>query len=125
MDIKSKVKHVHIEIVRGDTEKIKICRSKAKEEKEIIKEKVDNLFFSVKENDVTREVLFQKKLSDNTITYTEDGYYHVVINPEDTDNLAYGTYFFDIERIIGNDVKTPVVGELEITSEITHHENEV
>ena len=112
-------------MIRGDTKKIKIFRTKDKEGKEIIKEKVDNLFFTVKENDVTKEMLFQKKLSDNTITYTDDGYYHIVIKPEDTDNLAYGTYFFDIERIIGDDVKTYVVGELEITSEITHHENEV
>lgn len=125
MDIKSKVKYVHIEMVRGDTQKIRICRSRDEEGKEIIKEKVDSLFFSVKENDVTKKLLFQKKLSDNTITYTDDGYYHIVIKPEDTDDLVYGTYFFDIERIIGDDVKTFVEGELKIKSEITHRENEV
>ena len=46
------------------------------------------------------------------------------IEPEDTDNLDYGTYVFDIELIKTGEIKQTSVGQFTLTSEVTFAENE-
>ena len=70
-----------------------------------------------------KEPLFQKTL-DNGITFDSE-YYHVVINPEDTNDLPFSKLAYDIEIISDNKVKTIYVGELELTKEVTFACNEV
>lgn len=110
---------------RGDTEKFKFQR-KDENDKPILT-KADEVYFTVKVSDITDKVVFQKRLSDDTITFTDDGYYHFTIEPKDTNNLNYGTYYFDIEVKLNTDnyVKTIKKGNLEITKEITFASNEV
>lgn len=62
----------------------------------IITEKATNVWFTIKIDHYTNENLIQKTLEDG-ITFGEDYYYHVVIKPEDTLNLNYGTYVYDIK----------------------------
>lgn len=114
----------YMEITRGDTFEFRFQRKN--QNKEVITEKPDKMYFTVKENDRTEDYLFQKRLNNNTISYDEVSYYYnITIDPEDTNNLSYGTYYYDIEVITNNKVKTIAKGQLSITSEITFESNEV
>ncbi len=106
-----------LEMTRGDTLKFKFQRKT--ENEEVIKEKVDKMYFTIKRNQETKKALIQKT-SDHNITYDEvTGYYHVVIEPEDTDNLSYGKYYFDVEITKNDIVKTIILGTLQINKEVT------
>lgn len=113
-----------MEITRGDTFEFRFQRKN--QNQEVITEKPDKMYFTVKENDRTEDYLFQKRLDNNTISYDEVSYYYnITIEPEDTDSLSYGTYYYDIEIITNNKVKTIAKGQLSVTSEITFKSNEV
>ncbi len=113
-----------MEMTRGDTFEFRFQRQTA--DKQIITTKPDKMFFTVKNNTYLQKSLIQKKLEDNTITYDEEtNYYHVTINPEDTNDLSYGDYSYDIEIIDKGKVKTIAKGILRITDEVTFASNEV
>lgn len=62
-------------------------------------------------------IIFQKKLSTGDVTY-EDSKFKFQILEEDTKNLQYGTYGFDIEVRAKNLISTKV-GSLTITDVYT------
>lgn len=110
--------------IRGDTFEFKFQRKT--KDKQVITEKPDKMYFTVKKNDKENDYIFQKRLDNNTISYDETtNYYTITIDSSDTDNLDYGTYYYDIEIITNNKVKTISIGTLSITSEITFSSNEV
>jgi hypothetical protein len=45
--------------------------------------------------------------------------------PEDTNNLDFGEYMFDIELVIEGQMKKTFTGRLRLTEESTHATNEV
>lgn len=111
-------------ITRGDTVEIRFKRTTA--DGQVITEKPDKMYFTVKESYYIKDLLFQKKLEDDSITYDEQtNYYMLTINPEDTNDLSYKEYVYDIEIIDGDKVKTIAKGTLKITEEVTFAENEV
>lgn len=113
-----------IEITRGDHKSYKFLRKT--KDGEIITEKPQKMYFTVKKSFYQSEFLFQKRL-DEGITYTEqDYYYHFEIKPEDTDGLNFGDdYVFDIEIIEQNGKKKTIAkGKIKITEEVTFAENE-
>lgn len=113
-----------MDITRGDTFDIKFQRKN--KNKEVIKEQPDKMYFTVKQDDNTVDTVFQKTLGDGSISFdSETYYYNLTIEPEDTNDLDYGTYYYDIEVIIGTKVKTIAKGTINITSEITFSVNEV
>lgn len=63
------------------------------------------------------EYLFQKTLG-NGITL-EDGTYTVRIAPEDTEQYDYGSYPYDLQIVIGDDVYTVMLGMLIIKPDVT------
>lgn len=115
---------MEILMIRGDTKVIKFKR--ANQKKEIITKKPEKMFFTVKESYYSENFLFQKRLNE-TIIYDEiNNQYSFTIYPEDTDNLDYGTYVFDIEIINDKndkDVQTILLGKLKILEEVTFAEN--
>jgi len=44
--------------------------------------------------------------------------------PEDTDNMCFGEYMFDIELVIVGELKQTFVGKFILTAEVTFAENE-
>lgn len=88
-------------------------------------QQMDNIYFTVKKHHYDERAIFQKKLSDGTITTDLQGSYSIVIEPEDTDGLDLGTYDFDIEVVKLPSIKRTFVGVLELTKEVTHRGNEV
>ena len=107
-----------MEFTRGDTYKFRFQRKDAS--KHIIKTVANEVWFTVKENYETDEILFQKTLTKEDITFDEDFYYHIVIKPEDTKDLQYNTdYVCDIQVLKGEDIKTIYKDTLKVTEEVT------
>lgn len=114
---------MNIEIIRGDTKTLKFQRRTTNDE--VITEKPDKMFFTVKTGYYSKDYLFQKRLDTDIIYNEEDNYYYFTINSSDTDKLDYSDYVFDIEVITGDTVKTIAKGTLKVESEVTFAENEV
>lgn len=112
-----------MEIIRGDN---KTCKFQRKDNNgAVIQYPASEVYFTVKESNLRDEFLFQKKLSDGTMSFdTEDFYYRFEILPADTNDLSYGTYEYDIERIYLGKVKTISIGTLKVNKEITFASNE-
>lgn len=85
----------------------------------------DEVYFTVKKDYKTSDTLIQKKLSDETIHLDRTtGYFSFRFEPEDTEDLAYKTYVFDIEVVKGTIIKQTTLGNLIITPEVTFPANE-
>lgn len=107
---------------RGDTKSIAIDLVD-KQGKRIILTDGDQLYMTVKKNSRDEDFLFQKKIG-NGIEKNEEGKYVITIFAEDTNNLDYGTYGYDIELKSDNVVKTLGIYEITLTEEFTHARNE-
>lgn len=107
--------------IRGDTRKYYFQRLNA--DGTPITMRPDRLYFTVKKKTTDKVVLIQKTLDDMEID--DDGTYHFTILPEDTDNLKYMNYVYDIE-VITDGVKTTIAkGGFIIEDEVTFAEDEV
>lgn len=112
---------MQISLPRGD---IRNVRFQVKDGEQIYTSFTE-IYFTVKKNYKTDEVLIQKKLSDGGIVLdTTTGYFSFRFSPEDTNSLTYGTYVFDIEVNQGDVIKQTSLGELVITEEVTFQDNE-
>lgn len=105
-----------MKFTRGDTYKFKFQRRNANNEP--ILTKSQKMWFTVKKNYKTVDKLIQKTLI-NGITYTDDGYYHITLNHDDTKNLKYKKYVYDIQVENDGIVKTIALGNIELTNEVT------
>lgn len=89
---------------------------------DIITEEADKIFFTVKQNNITNTVVFQKTKEDMEFN---NGTYRFTILPEDTVNLPYGTYKYDLEVVNGTDYKKTIsIGDFIIEDEVTFASNE-
>lgn len=114
-----------MEIIRGDTKYYKFQR-KQKHDGAVIETLPDKLYFTLKFSDMDDTPLIQKTLGKGIEYNQSDKYYYLTIDPSDTNDLPYGTYYYDIEVIKNNGYKKTIAcGQLEITSEITFAKNEV
>lgn len=112
---------MQISLPRGD---IRNVRFQVKDGSEVYTDFTE-IYFTVKKNYKTDEVLIQKKKSEGSITLdSQTGYFSFKLTPEDTNNLAYGTYVFDIELNKGDVIKQTSLGELTITEEVTFSKDE-
>lgn len=103
---------------RGDTYMFKFKR-KDYEDNDIMTI-ADKVTFSVKKNYNAKNTLIKKTLEDGTISFTsDDGYYHVEILPNDTEDLKYGNYVCDIEVEMNGKVKTIYLGKIVLGKEVT------
>lgn len=109
---------------RGDYKKLSFLRHSYSGI--VIQSEPKDIFFTVKTSNLVEDFIFQKKLSDNTITFdNQTCLYTFEILPEDTNNLTYGDYKFDVEVLVSdNKKKTICYGTLKIRPEITWEVNE-
>lgn len=108
-------------IIRGDSKTFTFQRKD--KDKNVITEKPDKMYLTIKQNEYEKQALIQKTF-DNGIRFENDTYY-VDFLPEDTDDLSFGEYVYDIEIINGDIVKTIKKDIFVIGSEVIHKENEV
>ena len=110
------------EFVRGDSFCFKIKLLDA-DKQPIIADKISELFVTFRKytNDDS-PIIFQKNLED--VTIDEYGYCHVAFNPEDTQDLPYGEYYFDMEVTLNSGYRKSRLYEIELTKETTIHRTE-
>ena len=105
--------------VRGDSYPFKI-KIKDKNGNPIHIEDIKSLFITFK-HDTRRDskIIFQKTLLD--VDIDNEGYCHCIFNPEDTETLTYGPYFFDIEVTLINGYRKTSIYSIELTDETSTH----
>lgn len=109
-------------IVRADNKTFNIERYN--KDNDLIMEQAEELVITFKKNCFTSEILFQKKLSDNSITFAE-GIYTFEIKSEDTEKLDYGTYCFDVVVFENGKKRTVLLDELKVTAHCNFNEGEI
>lgn len=112
-----------IEIIRGDSFAINV-RMTDKEGKEIIVGEDGQVYFTMKKTYNDEEAILQKDLNDG-IVYSEEIGYRITFNTNDTNELPYGKYVFDIEYKVNDFVRTVAIGTIKLKNEVTFKENEV
>lgn len=109
-------------IIRGDYDEKYFVRKDA--QGNVITSIPEKIYFTVKSDVYSKDVLIQKRLHDG-ITVNENYVYAIEFNASDTDDLQFGEYVYDIEIKNGDKPKTIQKGTLEITSEVTTAKDEV
>lgn len=117
---KAKPKKFAISQPRGDTWGYKFQRFDF--DGDVIMDRPDEMYFTVKNCFHDKDFVIQKTLADMYID--EEGFWHFTITADDTNNLAFGVYDADVERIVSGDVKTLATGTFTLTEEVTYASNE-
>lgn len=115
-----------IEIIQGDVSLIYKFQRK-NSNGEVIPSLPQKMWITFKESNNSNGFLFQKTL-ENGITYSnDDNYYRFQIESNDTCNLDYGCYGFDISILNENGDKKTLLndGELMVLKHFTRKNNEV
>lgn len=110
-----------ISMTRGDTARFTFQRLDA--EGEVILSEPDELYFTVKSSTQNEAFKFQKTKEDMELD--GQGNWHFTVDPEDTNGLTFGQYYYDVEVIDAEGVKTTIsIGNFVISPEVTYASNE-
>lgn len=110
------IQDTNIGMIRGDT--LALGVELLDDSGQALTDDLTAAYFSCKSDPENTAYSFQKTLS-NGISKVETGKYQIRVAPEDTENLEPGTYYYDFEFQIGDDVYTPLIGKLVIDIDIT------
>lgn len=110
------------EFTRGDTFQFRF-QVQDKNGEVLDLDKGIEIYFTVKKNRNSKDVLIQKRLNHGIVLH--DGFYYVRIEADDTNSLGYGMYNYDIQFKQGDVVKTLTLGTISLTDEITHKGDEI
>lgn len=110
-----------IKQTRGDTRSYKFTRLDP--QGEVITTIPDALYFTVKTSYDVQTPVIQKTI--DNMAMGEDGTWRFTIEASDTNDLAYGTYVYDIEVINNGAVTTISKGKFVLEGESTWAVNEV
>lgn len=105
-----------LSMIRGDSESITVsCRDS---QGAVSFNTGDKLYFTIKKNINTKETLMQKIITE----FTEDGNAVVEIEHEDTKDMAYGGYMYDMQLTRLNGKVTTIIppSQFVISGEVTH-----
>lgn len=102
-------------LTRGDTGLYKFQRLDS--DGDVITTTPDAIYFTVKESYTSSTVAIQKTIDD--MTMDDDGTWHFTIDPDDTNDLEYGAYVYDLEVTADEYVCTIAKGTLRILAEAT------
>lgn len=115
-------KEFDIEFPRGDT--CPLCMTlKDSDGNVLIPTEGDEIYFTVKKNYTTQDVVLQKKYSNDDFEVV-DGVIKFVLSHSDTASLAYGSYNYDVQFKSNDYVKTILKGSITLTEEATWINNE-
>lgn len=115
-----------IEVIQGDVSPVYKFQRK-NTDGEPITSLPQKMWITFKEGVYTNEVLFQKTLEDGISYSEEDNYYRFNIKSEDTENMPYGMYGFDIAIINEEGEKKTLLndGIFKVQKHYTKKQNEV
>ena len=100
-----------ISLTRGDSA-VLLLKIQKDSEAEYKLQAGDSVLFTVKKSVYDTDVIIQKKLTDGAIR----------LNPDDTKDLEYGTYYYDVELTQSDGFVTTVISpqKLIIEPEVTY-----
>ena len=100
-----------IHLTRGDSA-VLLLKIRKDDETEYELQAGDSVLFTVKNSVYDTAIIVQKKLADGVIK----------LNPDDTKNLQYGTYYYDVELTQSDGFVATVIGpqKLIIEPEVTY-----
>ena len=108
-----------MEFIRGDTFAFKFLVT-FEDGTPITKSDLETLFITVRKRpNKTSPILFEKTLDD--VEIDDKGYCHARFEPQNTEELFYGSYFFDIELTTNSGYRKSKLMEFKITKETTIH----
>lgn len=114
------IKTIDYEFIRGDTKRLKKFRPTTADGQPLELTNSDNIYFTMKNANRIAEV---KKSINNGITLENDGYYHITLEADDTEDLNLETYSYDIELVLNLSPKefvaTLITGEITLNEDIT------
>lgn len=111
----------HLSFIRGDSCPLKFQIHDI-EGNSVSKTDLQSLFLTCrKSNNKNSKIIFQKEMNDFKYD-DEEKYYFITIEPEDTQELPYDTYNFDIEAKFHDGEVQTIKSEFTITDEDTIHE---
>ena len=118
------VANYKVSMPRGDTAAFQFQRKYEDEEGNIhpITQEADSVYFTVKRSYRDQKFILQKTKAD--MEFDENAIYHFEINPEDTNNLDFGTYVYDVEIIQDGKKRTISSGNFVLSYESTWASNE-
>lgn len=112
---------ISLTFIRGDSCPLKF-QIRDIEKTSVLKEGLQSLFLTCrKSNNKNSEIIFQKDINDFNYE-DETGFYLVNIEPEDTRELPYDTYNFDIQATFSDGEVQTLKGEITLTDEDTIYE---
>ena len=80
---------------------------------------LDTAYFTCKANPTDDTPLFQKTLEDG-IEADASGAYKVRVAPDDTEDIPAGSYYYDLQVGVNNDVYTILIGQLFLRQDVTN-----
>ena len=103
-----------IQLTRGDTMILELSLVDEAGDK-YIPEENDVIVFRVKRNSTSKEILIEKNIPTDDMT--------LVLQEDDTKDLKFGTYYYEVEIITGENYHFTVIAntEFEITTELENH----
>lgn len=117
-------KEFELTLIRGDSYRLTFSLFNKKGEPIVLADN-DMCYFTVKEKLTHEEYIFQKKYGDGITYNSQTGLYEIRLSPEDTCDLDFASYKFDIKVKIGEEiVKTILRGVLILMINVTHRCNE-
>lgn len=111
MSISSITQNVFLEMVRGDTLGLGIQFTN-------LASPIDEVVLSCRTEFGSPTLVFQGSLTGGEVT-TDGGNVYICIPPERTASLTPGMYVYDVEITVGDDVVTPLIGNLRILYGVT------
>lgn len=112
-------KEINYDYIRGDTKVLNKFRPVDNNGETLILSVSDQIYFTMKNSN--RQRVLRKTIGDG-ITLGTDGYYHITLTAEDTQDLPVGTYSYDIELDLNLNplfVKTLIEGEITLNQDVT------
>ena len=102
-------------LVKGDTFAFDLIIS------DIQEADITSIFFSIKKDKEDKNYTLQKSLSDG-ITLIDTLKYCVRIEPQDFEILPCGSYYYDLQITLGDEIYTVMMGTLRVEEDITKKE---
>ena len=117
-------KEFSFELIRGDTKSVGF-EITDEEGKPLELTEGDEIYFTLKNNYNTKDYVLQKKYTDFTLRYDiETSEATITLEHDDTCDLAYGTYVYDVKVKIADYWETVFLGEITLNEHSTWKNNE-
>lgn len=112
-----KVRRNKIFMTRGDTVSLKVDLTDYNGDPYSL-QTGDEAIFRLKKSACDKRLLIEKELE-----VDEDGQLYLIIDPEDTENLKFGVYYYEVEVITSDDCHFTVIDNspLELGKELENH----